>query len=116
MNILTYLITFRRPLDAGIESYIVESAAFDRASHSGLLFKFKSIGVGGSVLSICREFFCNRRQKVLVDGATSEWNPIVSIVPQSSVFVPLLYILHESETFDLVGKYHIHTLDYIHSL
>ena len=40
-----------------MESYIVQldfSAAFDRVSHSGL-FKLKSIGVGGSVLSICRK-------------------------------------------------------------
>ena len=39
----------------GMESYIVQldfSAACDRVSHSDLLFKFKSIGVGGSVLSI----------------------------------------------------------------
>ena len=39
-------------------SYIVQldfCAAFDRASHRGLLFKLKSVGVGGSVLSICME-------------------------------------------------------------
>ena len=38
------------------------SAAFDRVSHSGLLLKLKSIGVGGSVLSICGEFLSNNRQ------------------------------------------------------
>ena len=66
-----------------MESYVVQldfSVAFDRVSHSGLLFKLKSIGVGGSVLSICREFLSNRRQRVMVDGATSEWIPIVSDV------------------------------------
>ena len=48
-----------------MESYIVQldfSAAFDRVSHSGLLFKLKTIGVGGSVLSICTEFLTDRRQ------------------------------------------------------
>ena len=42
-----------------MESYIVQldfSVAIDRVSHSGLLFKLKSIGVGGSVLTICTEF------------------------------------------------------------
>ena len=63
------------------------SAAFDRVSHSGLLFKLKSIGEGGSVLSICREFLSNRRQRVVVDGATSEWVPIVSGVPQEVYWV-----------------------------
>ena len=46
-------------------------------SHCGLLFKLKSTGVGGSVLSICREFLSNRRQRVVVDGATSERKQIV---------------------------------------
>ena len=44
--------------------YIVQldfSAAFDRVSHTGLLFKLKSIGEGGSVLSICTEFLSDRR-------------------------------------------------------
>ena len=66
-------------LDTEMESYIVQldfSTAFDRVSHSGLLLKLKSIGVGDSVLSICREFLSNRRQGVSVDGATSEWIPI----------------------------------------
>ena len=53
------------------ESYIVQldfSAAFDRVSHGGFLFKLKSIDVGGSVLSICIEFLSDRRQRVVVDG------------------------------------------------
>ena len=70
--------------------------------HSGLLFKSKSIGVGGSVLTICREFLSNRRQRVVVDGASSEWTPIVSGLPQGSVLYPLLFIIATSETFELV--------------
>ena len=71
-----------------MESHIVQldlSAAFDRESHTGLLFKLKYIGGGGSVLSICREFLSNRRERVVVDGATLEWILIVSCVPQGSV-------------------------------
>ena len=48
------------------------SAAFDRVSHSGLVFKLKYIVVGSSVLSICREILSNRRQRAVVDGAASE--------------------------------------------
>ena len=65
---------------AGLESYIVQlafSAPFDRVSHMGLLLKLRFVGVSGSVLSICREFLFNRRQRVVIDGATSEWIPIV---------------------------------------
>ena len=62
----------------------------------------KSVGVGGSVLSICREFLSSRRQRVVVDGATSEWIPIVSVLPQGSESGPLQFILYSSEMFELV--------------
>ena len=63
-----------------MESYIAHfdfSAAFNRANHSGLFFKLKYIGVGGSVLSICTEFLTDRWLRVVVDGAASEWIPII---------------------------------------
>ena len=60
-----------------------------------------SIGVDVSVLSICKELLANRRQRVVVDGATSEWIPIVSGVPQVSMLGPLLFILYTSEMFEL---------------
>ena len=74
--LLTISHHLQKSLDTEMESYIVQldfRAAFDRVSHSGLLFKLKSIGgVGSSVLFILREFLSNRRQRVVVDGATSE--------------------------------------------
>ena len=73
-----------------------------RVSHSGLLFKFKSIGVGSSVLSICTEFLSDRRQRVVVDGAVSEWIQIISAVPQGSLLGHPLFILYTSEMFQLV--------------
>ena len=94
--LLTISHHLQKSLDTGMECYIVQvdfSAAIDRESHSGLLFKLKCIGVSGSVLFICREFLSNRRQRVVVDGATSEWIPIVSCIPKGSVLGPLLFIL-----------------------
>ena len=73
--LLTIPHHLQKSFDAGIESYIVQldfSALFYRVSHSGLLFKLKSIGVCGSVLSICTDFLSDRRQRVVVDGAASE--------------------------------------------
>ena len=95
--LLTISHRLQKSLDIGMECYFILfgfSAAFYAVCHSGLLFKFKSIGIGGSVLSICREFLCNRRQLVLVDGATSEWIPIVSGVPQC-VMSSFVHPLHQ---------------------
>ena len=95
----------QKSLDAGMESYILQldfSAAFDRVSHSGFLFKLKYIGVGGSVLSIRTEFLSDHRQRGLVDGAASECIPIISGVLQGSGLGSLLFILYTSEMFELV--------------
>ena len=51
-----------------------------------------SIVVGGRVQSIGTEFFTDRRQRVLVDGAASVRIQIISGVPQGSVLGPLLFI------------------------
>ena len=50
--LLTISHHLQKSLDTGIESYIIQldfSAAFDRVSHSCLLFTLKSIGVSDSV-------------------------------------------------------------------
>ena len=70
--------------------------------HYGLLLKLKSIGVGGSVQSICTECRSDRRQGVVVDGAASDWIPIISGVAQGSVLCPFLFNLFTNEMFVLV--------------
>ena len=54
------------------------------------------------MLSICTEFLSDRRQGVVVDGAASEWIPVISGVPRGCVLGPLLFILYTSEMFELV--------------
>ena len=50
-----------------------------------------------------RCFLSNRRQTVVVDGANSQWIPIVSGVPQGVCYLrPLLFIQNTSDMFELV--------------
>ena len=80
------------------------SAAFDRVNHLGILYKFCSVGIGGSVLSILTQFLSNQSQQVMVDGCGSKLVNIVSGVLQGSVLGPLLFLLYTSELFPLFGK------------
>ena len=55
----------------GQEARIVQidfSETFDRVNHQGILFKLRSVGVGGSVLSVLTQFLSNGSQYVVVDG------------------------------------------------
>ena len=53
-------------LESGQEARIVPidfSAAFDRVNHLGILYKLCSVGIGGSLLSIMKQFLSNRRER-----------------------------------------------------
>ena len=74
-NQLTYLYdTFSHAVDSGKEIPVVFcdiSKAFDRVWHQGILLKLQAAGVTGNLLSWFRSYLSNRRQKVVLPGASS---------------------------------------------
>ena len=80
------------------------SSAFDRVNHQGILYRLCSLGIGGQVLSILKQFLSNRSQNVMLDGCRSKLVDVVSGVPQISVLGPLLLLLYTSELFSILGN------------
>ena len=66
------------------------SKAFDKVSHSKLLWKLHQYGIRGKVLSWIQAFLGNRSQQVVIDGEESDSIPVNSGVPQGSVLGPIL--------------------------
>ena len=69
------------------------SKAFDRVWHKGLLYKLKACGITGGLLDWLRDYLSDRQQRVIINGATSEWGKIEAGVPQGSVLGPLLFLI-----------------------
>ena len=81
------------------------SAAFARASHCGMLYKLRSIGVGGQLLSSVG-ILCYRRLYERLDDMVSASDYAVSGGGgQVSDIGPLLFILYTSALFYIIGNH-----------
>ena len=65
-------------------------------SHQRVLIKLKAYGIGESMMSWIQAWLTDRRQRVIVDGETSNWKLVFSGVPKGSVLGPILVLIHKS--------------------
>ena len=69
------------------------SKGFDVVPHRRLLAKCEGLGIRGKVLGWIEEWLTGRRQRVVLNGHTSEWGEVVSSVVQGSCLGPCLFVI-----------------------
>ena len=70
------------------------SKAFDKVWHDGLLFKLRKIGIKNNLLSWFNSYLSNRKQRVITEGFSSNWENTQAGVPQGSVLGPYLFLIY----------------------
>ena len=70
------------------------SKAFDRVWHSGLLYKLECNGICGNLLGIIQDFLHERKQRVVLNGQSSNWSAVSAGVPQGSGLGPLFFLVY----------------------
>ncbi len=68
--------------------------AFDKVWHKGHLYKIKKCGIKGNLHKWLRSYLSNRKQRVVLNGVSSDLKELKAGVPQGSVLEPLLFLIY----------------------
>ena len=88
------------------------SKAFDKVWHAGLLIKLELLGVRNPLLAWIKSYLTDRKQRIIIEGQSSEWAIINAGVPQGSILGPLLFRIYINNlAVQLVSNPFIYTND-----
>lgn len=108
VNQLTFLYnTFCQAQESGKEVRAVFceiSEALVRVWHSGLLHKLWAAGVTGNILNWFKSYLAEKKQRVILPNAVSEWKFITAGVQQESILGPLPVVLYINDVVTVIGS------------
>ena len=70
------------------------SEAFDKLWHEGLLFKLRFMGISDELYNLLGNYHSGRFQRVILNGPTLPWRPVIADVSQDSILDPLLFLVY----------------------
>ena len=67
------------------------SKTFDTINYSLLLAKLVVYRFSRTSLNLLQNYFCNRQQRIPINGSFSDWTEVIRGVSQDSILIPHLF-------------------------
>ena len=100
-NLLSYTDFISKTFDDKHQTHTIYTdfkKAFDLVPHHLLLHKLsKQFGVEGVLFNWFKSYLDGRKQRVIINGVTSDWYNVTSGVPQGSILGPTLFLLYVND-------------------
>ena len=77
-------------------------SAFDSVPHQRLLSKLHAYGIRGNLFNWIKAFLTDRRQRVQLEGQSSDWTEVTSGIPQGTLCGPILFLLFINDLPDKI--------------
>ena len=93
---IVHIVILTQAIDRGNQAdiaFLDFSKAFGSVSHSLLAHRLHPAGIKGPLLQWFASYLHDRKQRVMIDGKSSEWLTVTSGVQQGSILGPALFVL-----------------------